>query len=132
MEEEMSTASERNRAGQDALATYEFTLVLSGISEITDELADALYAAGCDDALLGMQDGIVFLDFTRESASLMDAIVTAILAVEDAGVDGLQVAEVRPPHAATIDVVNTLLESRPTFDEHHELLSELRLLIRRG
>lgn len=50
----------------------EFTLILSGIDELTDEILDRLYKAGCDDALLGVRDGIVFADFAREAQSLTE------------------------------------------------------------
>lgn len=57
---------------------YEFVLILSGISAITDEVADALYEAGCDDALLALQCGRVTLDFTRRAGSMREAILGAI------------------------------------------------------
>ena len=30
--------------------THQFTLILPGLTELTDEMCDALYEAGCDDA----------------------------------------------------------------------------------
>jgi hypothetical protein len=57
---------------------FDFTLILSGISELTDEVENAVYEAGCDDATLSICDGVVYLDFTRESSSLKEAITTAI------------------------------------------------------
>lgn len=57
---------------------YSFTLTLSGVDEVSDDLADALYGGGCDDALFGQQNGEVFLEFDREAPSLQEAIVSAI------------------------------------------------------
>ena len=75
--------------------TYTFTLILSGVRELTDEVCDALFEAGCDDALPGMSEGVVFLDFTREGSSIQDAVLSAISAVERAGV-GARVIGLEP------------------------------------
>ena len=48
---------------------YTFTLILPGLTKLTTQLQDALFEAGCDDALLGVQDGVVFLDFSRRAHS---------------------------------------------------------------
>jgi hypothetical protein len=64
---------------------YEFTMILSGVSELTVEMADALFEAGCDDASPGSRDGIVFIGFDREASSLGDAIGSAVNDVARAG-----------------------------------------------
>lgn len=64
------------------LDTYTFTLVLGGVNEQTDGLEDALFNAGCDDALVNFRNGTVYLDFDREANSLEEAILSAIQAVE--------------------------------------------------
>ena len=46
---------------------------------------------------LSQQHGKIALDFSRESDSLIFAIVSAIRDVESVGINGLQVSEVRPP-----------------------------------
>lgn len=66
-------------------ATYSFTLILAGVSEITVDMADALFAAGCDDGSPGSCEGIVSVDFDREATSLGDAVGSAIRDVERAG-----------------------------------------------
>lgn len=67
------------------LKTFAFTLVLSGASELTEEIANALFEAGCDDAGDGSCDGILTVDFDREAGSLGEAIGSAIADVERAG-----------------------------------------------
>jgi hypothetical protein len=52
---------------------------------LTVELADALYATGCDDGTLGTARGALFVDFHREAATLEDAIRAAIEDVRTAG-----------------------------------------------
>ena len=64
---------------------YKFTLTLSGVHELTPEVLDAFYEAGCDDALIGMRNGVAYADFCRESASLSDAVLSATQDVRTAG-----------------------------------------------
>ncbi len=92
--------------------TFEFSLELAGIGEITEDVENALYEAGCSDALLGMQNGLIFLDFSRKATSLLKAIMEAIKSVEHAGIAGLHVAKVRPPHMSTIEMINSFLSVR--------------------
>lgn len=65
---------------------HEFTLILSGITELTPDVTDALYEVGFDDSLVGMVDGVPYIDVNhRESDSLEDTIRGAIRDVERAG-----------------------------------------------
>ena len=69
-----------------AIATsFEFTLVLDGVSELTDEITDAVYDAGCDDSLPVSTNGKVFLDFIREAPTYDEAINSAISSLRSAG-----------------------------------------------
>src|SRR3954447_19901264 len=74
---------------------HSFSLILQGASELTPEIADALYEAGCDDALVGSRDGVLFADFDREAPSSAEAIISAIRQIESGGV-GLTVVRVEP------------------------------------
>ena len=76
---------------------YDFSLVVSGPVELTEHVADALYAAGCDDATPGTCEGILTVDFHREAVSLEEAIRTAIGNVRSVG---LEVARVEIEAAA--------------------------------
>lgn len=75
--------------------SYRFTLILAGISDLSEEVRDTLFDSGCDDALLGRRDGKVFLDFDRKAASFRDALLSAITDVERAGLEA-QVVRVEP------------------------------------
>ena len=68
---------------------YEFTLILSDVRELTPEVLDALYEAGCDDALIGMRDGTAYAEFCREADSLPQTVSSAVKNVETAGVRGV-------------------------------------------
>jgi len=74
---------------------YDFTLALTGVAEITREVEDALFAAGCDDATLSLRFGRVYLTFSRAADSLKDAILSAIADVHKAqiGANVLRVDE---------------------------------------
>jgi hypothetical protein len=74
---------------------YSFSLVLQGARDMTPVIADALYEAGCDDALVGSRNGVLFAEFDREAPSSAEAIISAIRQIESAGV-GLTVVRVEP------------------------------------
>jgi hypothetical protein len=67
------------------MKTYEFKIVLDGVSEISDDDGDALFEAGCDDGTIVSRDGNAFVRFSRESNSLEDAIASAAGDVRKAG-----------------------------------------------
>ena len=63
--------------------TFNFTLVLHGVNESIKGLEDALFEAGCDDALINFRNGMVYLDFDRNSSSLDEAVNSAIQQVKN-------------------------------------------------
>jgi hypothetical protein len=67
------------------MSCWEFTLILRDVAEMTDSLADALYAAGCDDATVGSSGGVARVCFSREAVGLQDAIQSAVRDVRQAG-----------------------------------------------
>jgi hypothetical protein len=70
----------------DCRCGHEFVLVLSGVTEVDDRIADALFEAGCDDATPSVRFGRVYLSFDREARSLREAILSAIRDVLNAGI----------------------------------------------
>jgi hypothetical protein len=86
------------------MKTYTFTLEMSGASVQNREIEDALFEAGCDDATLVSQNGVLFLDFDREAESLTAAITSAIAAVERSPV-GLRVVRVLPDDFVSISEI---------------------------
>ena len=67
------------------MTKYEFTLILKGPLELTEDIADELFEAGCDDGTPGMCEGVFSIDFHREAGSLEQAIRSAIGNVKAAG-----------------------------------------------
>lgn len=71
--------------------SHSFTLKVSGIDATRDGYQDALYEAGCSDALIAVVDDALFLDFDREAPSFEEAVETAKHDVESAGGTVVQV-----------------------------------------
>lgn len=65
---------------------FEFTLILSGPTDITSEVENGLFESGCDDATLSLQNGVLKLTFTRSADSLKEAILSATQDVQKAGI----------------------------------------------
>lgn len=77
---------------------FEFTLTLVGLPDLAegdafDDVAEKLFAAGCDDGTFGVSGGRATIDFARRAASLQDAVLSAIHDVQRAGV-GARVTQV--------------------------------------
>lgn len=83
------------KAARPQQATHRFSLLYSGVTELTNEVEDALYEQGCDDALIGIQHGFFFLDFTREAPTFRAALTSAIADVECSGLP-LELVRVEP------------------------------------
>jgi hypothetical protein len=90
------------------MKTHTFTLILSGVAELTPELSDALYAATGGDIELNLRDGIAFVEFERRAATLREAITTAIREVEQATA-GIRVVRVESEGANVIAKINAEL-----------------------
>ena len=69
------------------MKTYEFDVVLRHVSEVSDDRADQLFAAGCDDGTPAACDGVSWIHFDREATSLEDAIRSAVAQVQAAGLE---------------------------------------------
>ena len=101
---------------------HEFTLVLTGIHQLTEEIEDALFEA-CDDATLAMRSGRPFLTFSRAAASVKDAILGAIGNVSKAGI-GAGVLRVEYCNLVTqADIARKIGRSRQLI---HQYISGVR------
>lgn len=67
------------------MPTFEFQVVLNGVDEMTDEIADLLYEAGCDDGSPFSSEGIAAVGFSREAPTIEEAVRSAIADVNKAG-----------------------------------------------
>lgn len=87
------------------MKTFTFTLILSGVAELTPALADALFEATKGDIELNLRDGVAFAEFERTAATLRDAITSAISEVEQAAI-GVRVVRVESEAANVITKIN--------------------------
>ena len=87
------------------MKTHKFTLILSGVSDLTPELADTLYAATNGDIECNMRNGVAFLDFARAAPTLREAITSAIRDVEQTSLD-IRVVRVESEAANLIAKIN--------------------------
>ena len=79
------------------MPAFSFTLFVEGVDLQDDGQVDALFEAGCGDALVGLVDGVGRLDFDREAASLEEAVLSAVEDIESVeGAKAVRVAEVGP------------------------------------
>jgi hypothetical protein len=72
---------------------FDFALVIDGVADLTSQIEDALFEAGCDDATFSIQYGRLCADFSRRADSLENAILSAIRDINKAGI-GATVARV--------------------------------------
>jgi hypothetical protein len=79
---------------------HEFTLILKGPLELTEDIAYELFEAGCSDGTPGTCEGVFSIDFHREAESLERAIQSAIANVKTAGyqVERVEIAAEAMPH----------------------------------
>jgi hypothetical protein len=69
-----------------AMTEWTFRLTVCGI-ELTDEQLDTLHEAGCDDGSFSVEpDGTVLGFFDREASTEQDAVISAIVDIEHAGI----------------------------------------------
>ena len=77
------------------MTQYEFTLILEGSLELTEDIADELFEAGCDDGTPGICNGVFSIDVHREASSLEEVIRSAIANVKSAGYE-VERVEIEP------------------------------------
>ncbi|GAC1600026.1 MAG: DNA-binding protein [Acidimicrobiales bacterium] len=65
------------------MAEQHFQLTVRGA--LTDGRLDALVEAGCDDATFSSTGELTFAEFDREASTLLEAVLSAITAVESVG-----------------------------------------------
>ena len=75
-----------------SLPVHDFSVRTAGVSVLDEAVLDALFEAGCDDALVGTDPDGDFLDFGRAAPTLKEAIASARVSVES--VPGLRVLRV--------------------------------------
>lgn len=83
------------------MTTHHFTLFLTGRDVLTDEAQDALFEAGCDDALFGELDGAQYAEFDREGTSFTAALRSGIQDITST-IPDVHVRRVEPDELVTM------------------------------
>ncbi len=94
---------------------FHFSIILSGVDESTPGLEDALYQAGCDDALVHFNKSVVYLDFDREADTLENAVISAIQAIEQAGINAMAESVTPAPYVNISEIAKRLQLSRQSI-----------------
>jgi hypothetical protein len=101
---------------------HDFTLLLSGISELTPPIVDAVFEA-CEDATLGVSCGSPRLDFTRAAPTMKDAILSAIADVRGVGM-GIDVLRIDCSYLVTqAEIARKIGKSRQMV---HQYIRDIR------
>lgn len=92
------------------MKTFEFSIIAHGVDPQDDDFEDRFFEAGCDDATLSLQRGLMIADFAREAESLSAAIASALHNVRAAGAD---ITRVEPdPLVSLSDIAERSMLSR--------------------
>ena len=96
------------------MSTFHFTLIVEGPDLQDESCIDALFEAGCDDAAIGRSDGVQFVDFDREAATLDRAILSAVDDVEK--LEGVEVVRIADAGLASLsDIAARLGRTRESI-----------------
>jgi hypothetical protein len=89
-----STATEEVR-----MKSFDFTIIATGVHPSSPGFADRFFEAGCDDATLSFQKGVIILEFAREARSFAHALASAARDVRRAGA---RVERVEPDYLVSL------------------------------
>ena len=104
------------------MPTHHFTLIVEGAELHDESVLNGLFESGCDDALVGSTDGVQFIDFDRDAASLDAAVLSAVADAER--VDGIRVLRVAGAGLASVGDIAT--RTRRTREGVRLLVSGVR------
>lgn len=81
------------------MKTFEFTIIASGLHPDMADYEDRFFEAGCDDATLAFQKGLIIVEFARDDVSFSHAIASAYENVRQAGAT---VERIEPDHLVSL------------------------------
>lgn len=70
---------------------HRFTIEVAGVDIDDPDFEDAFYGAGCDDALISVANGVLYLDFDRAAPTREAAINSAIDDIARSGGKAVQI-----------------------------------------
>lgn len=81
---------------------HEFTVIASGLDPEAEDFADRFFEAGCDDATLSFQKGVIIIEFYREAVSFSKAVASAY---EDVLRAGASVDRIEPDYLVSLSEI---------------------------
>jgi hypothetical protein len=81
---------------------FNFTVIASGLDPESENFADSFFKAGCDDATISYQKGVIILEFEREAPNFAEALISAVSAVHRAGA---KVEHVEPDYLVSLSEI---------------------------
>ena len=81
---------------------HEFTIIASGLNPQDDAFENLFFEAGCDDATLSFQKGVIILEFHRQAESFARAVASAY---EDVLRAGATVERIEPDHLVSLSEI---------------------------
>lgn len=67
------------------MKSHNLTIIATGLDPRATDFADRLYEAGCDDATVSFQKGLLVIEFDREARTFLSALFSALRDVKKAG-----------------------------------------------
>jgi hypothetical protein len=71
----------------------------SGLNPEARDFEDRFFEAGCDDATISFQKGVIILEFAREASNFIKALASAPSDVQRAGA---RVERIEPDHLVSV------------------------------
>lgn len=82
---------------------FEFAIIASGLDHDADDFEDAFYEAGCADATLSFQKGVIIVEFNRKSVSFSQAVISACQNVLKTGA---KIERIEPDHLVSLTEIS--------------------------
>ena len=100
------------------MAEFDFQVFCKDVDTSDLVFLDRLFEAGCDDATVFFKDGYICLDFTRESDSAENAVISAIKDFMRANIGGT-VERVEPEDLASLsEIANRVGVTRSSLQKY--------------
>lgn len=78
---------------------FEFAIIASGLDPEAEDFEDVFYEAGCADATLSFQKGVIIVEFNRKAVSFSQAVISACQNVLGAGA---KIERIEPDHLVSL------------------------------
>jgi hypothetical protein len=100
------------------MRAHEFTIIASGLHPESADIANLFYDAGCDDASLSYQKGLLIVEFARIAPTFSSAIISAY---SDVTSTGARVERFEPDYLVSLaDISKRTGLSRAALTHYHK------------